>query len=46
MLHALGQRVEVKLAAESVDQTYYPKVPISLIADKGYDSDEVSNELT
>jgi transposase len=40
-----AERAEVKLAAEVVDQAYYPEVPTPLIADKGYDSDELRDEL-
>jgi hypothetical protein len=36
-----AERAEVKLAAEVVDQAYYPEVPTPLIAEKGYDSDEL-----
>jgi transposase len=40
-----AKRAEVKLAAETVDQACYPKVPTPLIADKGYDSDELRDEM-
>ncbi len=40
-----AERAEVKLASESVDQAYHPEVPTPLIADKGYDSDELRDEL-
>jgi hypothetical protein len=41
----LAERAEVKLASETVDQARYPEVPTPLIADKGYDSDELRYEL-
>lgn len=40
-----AERAEIKLAAEAVDQVYHPKILTPLIADKGYDSDELRDEL-
>jgi hypothetical protein len=40
-----AEKAEVKLAAETVDQAYRPKVLAPLIADKGYDSDELRDEM-
>jgi IS5 family transposase len=40
-----AERAEVKLAAETVDQACHTKVPTPLIADKGYDSDELRDEM-
>ncbi len=39
------ERAEVKLVSETVDQARYPEVPPPLIADKGYGSDELRDEL-
>lgn len=36
---------EVKLATETVDQAYHPKLPKLLIADKAYDSDKLRDEM-
>jgi IS5 family transposase len=45
MLQALGREAEVKLGSETVDQAYHPEITTPLNADKGYDSDELRDEL-
>ncbi len=39
------ERDGVKLASETVDQARYQEFPTPLVADKGYDNDELRDEL-